>query len=159
MSILHFIILHCKYRANRKFYGVFWNVLFLECDQNAMCPFWNAIKMQCVFFGMCLFRMCTFWNVFFLECAFFGTFFWNVQKMEFENVLFLKCDQKGICPFWNVSFWMLIKIEYSTLPTAEILSGKNAQAWVSIVLCFKKWIKIKIFKQKRNPGSRLEVTC
>ena len=33
VSILHFIILHCKYRANRKFYGVFCNVLFLECNQ------------------------------------------------------------------------------------------------------------------------------
>ena len=45
-----------------------------------------------------------------------------------------------------------------TLPTAEILSGKNARAWVSMVLYLKKEMKIKISKQK-NPGSRLEVAC
>ena len=41
-----------------------------------------------------------------------------------------------------------------TLPTAEILSGKNARAWISMILYLKKLIKI--LKQK-NPGSRLEV--
>ena len=46
-----------------------------------------------------------------------------------------------------------------TLPTAEILSGKNARAWVSMVLYLKKLIKIKILKRKKNPGSRLEVAC
>ena len=48
-----------------------------------------------------------------------------------------------------------------TVPIAEILSGKNACAWVSMFLYLKKKIKIKILKQKqkRNPGSRLEVAC
>ena len=45
-----------------------------------------------------------------------------------------------------------------TLPTAEILSGKNTRAWVSMVLYLKKK-NIKILKQKKNPGSRLEVAC
>ena len=45
------------------------------------------------------------------------------------------------------------------LPTAEILSGKNARAWVSMVLYVKKLIKIKILKRKKNPGSHLEVAC
>ena len=31
----------------------------------------------------------------------------------------------------------------NTLPTAEILSGKNARAWVSMVLYLKKEIKSK----------------
>ena len=31
-----------------------------------------------------------------------------------------------------------------TLPTAEILSGKNARAWVSMVLYLKKQMKIKV---------------
>ena len=44
-----------------------------------------------------------------------------------------------------------------TLPTAEILSGKNARAWVSMALYSKKLIKIKIFKQTKNAGSRFEV--
>ena len=40
---------------------------------------------------------------------------------------------------------------HDTLPTAEILSGKNAQAWVSMVLYLKKIeIKIKILKQKKS---------
>ena len=47
----------------------------------------------------------------------------------------------------------------ATLPTAEILSGKNARAWVSMVLYLKKSIKIKMLKRKKNPGSRLEVAC
>ena len=47
----------------------------------------------------------------------------------------------------------------NTLPTAEILSGKNARAWVSMVLYLKKLMKIKILKRKKNPGSRLEVAC
>ena len=33
---------------------------------------------------------------------------------------------------------------YFTLPTAEILSGKNARAWVSMVLYLKKQMKIKV---------------
>ena len=45
-----------------------------------------------------------------------------------------------------------------TLPTAEILSGKNVRAWVSMVLYLKKK-KIKVLKQKKNPGTRLEVAC
>ena len=46
-----------------------------------------------------------------------------------------------------------------TLPTAEILSGKNARAWVSMVLYLKKQMKIKILKRKKNPRSCLEVAC
>jgi hypothetical protein len=45
-----------------------------------------------------------------------------------------------------------------TLPTAEILNGKNALAWVSMVLYFKKYMKMKILKQKKT-GSCLEVAC
>ena len=44
-----------------------------------------------------------------------------------------------------------------TVPTAEILSGKNERAWISMVLYLKK-IKIKMLKQK-NPVSRLKVAC
>ena len=46
-----------------------------------------------------------------------------------------------------------------TVPIAEILSGKNARAWISMILYFKKYIEIKILKRKKNPGSRLEVAC
>ena len=47
-----------------------------------------------------------------------------------------------------------------TLPTAEILSGKNARAWVSMVLYLKKDMKNKKLKQKKkNPGCRLELAC
>ena len=35
-----------------------------------------------------------------------------------------------------------------TLPTAEILSGKNEQAGVTMVLFLKKYIQIKIIKTK-----------
>ena len=34
-----------------------------------------------------------------------------------------------------------------TLPTAEILSGKNARAWVSMVSYLKKEMEIKILKR------------
>ena len=47
----------------------------------------------------------------------------------------------------------------STVPIAEILSGKNARAWVSMVLYLKKQMEIRILKQKKNPESRLEVFC
>ena len=40
-----------------------------------------------------------------------------------------------------------------TLPTAEILSIKNARGWVSMVLYLKKKIKIKILKQKKILGA------
>ena len=52
--------------------------------------------------------------------------------------------------------FQLVLFTKITLPTAEILSGKNARAWVSMVLYLE--IYIKILKQK-NPGSRLEVAC
>ena len=44
----------------------------------------------------------------------------------------------------------------STLPKAEILTGKNVRAWVSMVLYLRKYIKIKILKRKKNPGSCVE---
>ena len=45
-----------------------------------------------------------------------------------------------------------------TLPTtAEILSGKNAWAWVSMVLYLKK--TNENIKMKKKPGSRLGVAC
>ena len=54
---------------------------------------------------------------------------------------------------------LLSNFKKGTLPAAEILSGKNARAWVSMVLLYlKKEMKIKILKQK-NPGSHLEVAC
>ena len=46
-----------------------------------------------------------------------------------------------------------------TLPKAEILSGKNAQAWVSMVLYLKKINENSNTKTKKNPGSHLEVAC
>ena len=48
-------------------------------------------------------------------------------------------------------------LAYYTLPTAEILSGKNAQAWVSIGSYFKK--TNKDIKEKHNPESRLGFAC
>ena len=51
-----------------------------------------------------------------------------------------------------------------TLPTAEILSSKNARAWVLTVSYLKKQMKIEIKilkrkKRKKNTGSCLEVAC
>ena len=47
-----------------------------------------------------------------------------------------------------------------TIPTAEILGGKNALAWASMVLSLKKNENIKMKKKKKkNPESRLEVAC
>ena len=37
-----------------------------------------------------------------------------------------------------------------TLPTAEILSGKNAQAWVSMLYIQKIYMKIRILGQKKS---------
>jgi hypothetical protein len=39
------------------------------------------------------------------------------------------------------------------VPIAEIISVKNARAWVSMVSYLKKLIKI--FKRNKNPGSLL----
>ena len=50
-------------------------------------------------------------------------------------------------------------VHVGTLHTADILSGKNARAWVSMVLYLKKKIRIKMLKRKKNPGSPLEVAC
>ena len=49
-------------------------------------------------------------------------------------------------------------IRQLTVPTAEISTGKNVRAWVLMVLYLKKK-KIKVLKQKKNPGTRLEVAC
>ena len=38
----------------------------------------------------------------------------------------------------------------NTLPTAEILSGKNVRAWVSMLSYLKKEMKIKILKRKKS---------
>ena len=46
-----------------------------------------------------------------------------------------------------------------TLPTAEILSDKNARAWVSMVLYLKKINENLNMKTKKKPGSRLEDAC
>ena len=40
----------------------------------------------------------------------------------------------------------MMDLTYSTLPTAEILSGKKVRAWVSIVSYLKKEMKIEILK-------------
>ena len=48
---------------------------------------------------------------------------------------------------------------YYTVPIAEILSGKNVRAWVSMVLYLKKKLKLKYLNEKKNPGSPVEVTC
>ena len=42
-------------------------------------------------------------------------------------------------------YFLLSEIRQDTLPTAEVLSGKNARAWVSMVLYLKK-DKMKILK-------------
>ena len=59
----------------------------------------------------------------------------------------------------KVAHWKKRLCIMFTLPIAEILSGKNVRAWVSMVLYLKKLMKIKILKRKKNPGSRLEVAC
>ena len=46
-----------------------------------------------------------------------------------------------------------------TVPTAEILSGKNARARVSMVLYLIKINQNYNIKTKKNPGSHLEVAC
>ena len=55
---------------------------------------------------------------------------------------------------WYFKTWPRSMRHY-TLPTAEILSGKNVRAWVLMVLYLKKQIKIL----NKNLGSRLEVAC
>ena len=44
------------------------------------------------------------------------------------------------------------KTTFYTLPTAKILSGKNAQAWVLMVLYLKKINENQNIKMKKNPG-------
>ena len=39
----------------------------------------------------------------------------------------------------TLKFELTIKERWVTVPIAEILSGKNARAWVSMVLYLKKW--------------------
>ena len=58
---------------------------------------------------------------------------------------------------WN---WILHRNKIEILQTTYSwnISGKNARAWLSMVLCLKR-MKSKILKQKKNPGSRLEVAC
>ena len=59
------------------------------------------------------------------------------------------------------SFWpsklFLWKFLQNTVPIDKILSVKNARAWVSMVSYLKK--NKKNIKEKKNPGSRLEVAC
>ena len=45
-----------------------------------------------------------------------------------------------------------------TLPTAEILSDKNARAFLVCGFLMKSFKK-NILKYKKNRGSRLEITC
>ena len=58
-----------------------------------------------------------------------------------------------------MQMWHLLSALLSTLPTAEILSGKNALAWVSMVLYLKKINQNQNIKMKKSLGSRLEVAC
>ena len=55
------------------------------------------------------------------------------------------------CHDWQTLLVGIMQLpKLPTLPTAEILSGKNARAWVSIVLYLKKQMKIKILKRKKK---------
>ena len=63
----------------------------------------------------------------------------SVNSVQWLLQLVMKSGRKRICV-----------LKGNTLPTAEILSGKND-------VIFKKRIKFKILKQKS--GSRLEVAC
>ena len=47
----------------------------------------------------------------------------------------------------------MLAVSASTVPIADILSGKNVRAWVSMVLYLKKLIKIKILKRKNILGA------
>jgi len=49
--------------------GSFWNVLFLDYDQNRMYPFWNVPFLEFALFGRCPFWMGTKWNGIKMECA------------------------------------------------------------------------------------------
>ena len=66
-----------------------------------------------------------------------------------------KCEKTG-CRFLAIEFQLILcrnVLKKSTLPTADILSGKNARAWVSMVLYLKKQKKIKILKQNKILGA------
>ena len=72
---------------------------------------------------------------------------------------FRKTRHKTKCTYYLIYSGQKKQVNSYTLPTAEILSGKNGWERVSMVLYLKKYMKIKILKPKKNPGSPLKVTC
>ena len=102
------------------------NVLFLECDQNIMYPFWNVIKMKCA-----QNRMCSKRNLLFLECDQNG-------MGSKRNGLFLECDQNGMGSKWNVSF---LECEQN-----EMWSKKECDHfWSNACNCQKGLLKLTLF--------------
>ena len=90
----------------------------------------------------------------------------NLPLILAEKVAFLSEStdtfviSSNIANIWTFYFTELENLSnFNTLTTAEILSGKNALAWVSMVLYLKKINENKTLKQKKNHGSCLEVTC
>ena len=48
------------------------------------------------------------------------------------------CNEKPVKKYFQIVILNLINVRSFTVPTAEILSGKYAGAWVSMVLYLKK---------------------
>ena len=65
-----------------------------------------------------------------------------------------KIHPEGFERFYKPQFWLEYNLCH-TQPTAEILSGKNAHTWVSMVYIWKNEWKLKYQNEKKNPGSRL----
>ena len=105
------------------------NILFLECDQDIMYPFWNVIKMK-----HAQNRMCPFWNVLKTEFALFGMWSkWNGLKMECVligmwtkwNVLKKECDH--LCSNVQLSE-RVIKINFISTFTQVSISSLNVDS-------------------------------
>ena len=64
---------------------------------------------------------------------------------NFRNHIIGLEDHKSILGSWVQKY----HYHYRTLPTAEILSGKNERAWISMVLYLKKnKLKLKYYNKK-----------
>ena len=96
-----------------------------------------------------------------LRNHFLCTVYASRMMVERKNGLIVNVSSPGGLRFvkiWNLKklfskAWYFDKPNLSsvfTLPTADILGGKNARAWVSMVSYLKKLMKIKMLKRKRN---------
>ena len=75
-----------------------------------------------------------------------------VKNYVCHRVALLSCEKKDdilvlifpkfIAMFFNSVYWWSSRhvLTLSTLPTSEILSGKNAQVWISMVLYLERWM-------------------